>query len=1350
MICFKKTVLAVAIAMCQLLALSSAEAATYYVRVGGNNSSNGLTWATAWATPTYTNGRIGAGDTVLFGRGIYLNSQIVPPTGSTRTNMTYYLDSAYVANGSNGFSGLAQINGADVIPKASWAVYSGSVYRASWTGTGCDIEDGAGGQAYVGAQDGTLLEPQLSISGVNSPGEFYHDLATNRVYIQCFGNVNPNTVEIQVACKSPVKFNNTAQDNIYFGGLDIRMGKRAAVMFLAGSDSAIFRHCKLSRTSYCQTCNPAVIMSNQHGEVHDSTGNWDATYNRFNVFSSCSIGVAIAPEGEGTIAHRGSGFIGYDITETTFDSCVFHNLPGDGIEVKNSYASGTKRIVERLTVRFSKFDKIGGEGVNLYTNAYACSVYGSIFVDCDDAGILIGNSSPGNDDRGNHVIYNNTFYNCNAGLQVQSPYAANTGVFKYNVIYDIAAGPYGYSYHYDFRDNSSGLAISIDSNQIHEPSGSFSALWGGSSQTWSSWQSGGRDTRGTYSNPGLNTTTFETSATGSMNRTYGGRNWTRYGAIQSTSGGCTLPGVTTLTLPANGATGLALPVILDWSDVVTATSYQIQIDNNSDFSSPVSDLTSPISTYTAVSLTTGTLYWRVRAQNTCGWGNWSGGRTFAIVSCTAPVAPTLASPSNAATNLSQPITLDWNDVALATGYQIQVDNNSDFSSVTAAPTATASTYALSGLAAGTTFYWRVRAQNACGSGSYSGIRSFTTTCTLPAAPSFVSPANGVTNLTQPIALDWSDVAGATRYHVQVDNNSNFSSPAADNQPTTSTYSASSLTVGTVYYWRMRAQNACGWSVWSAARSFSTSCSLPSAPSFVSPANGVTNVAQPVVLDWSNVTGATLYQVQVDNNSDFLSTAADNQPSASTYSVSGLAGGTLFYWRMRAQNACGWGAWSAVRAFTTNSADAVPPVISNVIATNITSVSAVISWTTNEAATTQINYGATASYGTSTSLISTLTTNHEQVITGLGSLQSYHFRVRSRDAANNEAVSGDFVFNTVVDVGEGIMPTVSSTYPGYSAARLTDGNYNSRGGESTTWAALSATQAHWVEINLGASRTIQGVAVYWAWNPSQQKWMTSQQFRVQIWSGSAFSDVATSNNIVGDSCTFVEFATVATTRVRYFQPANMGAPTYATVAWLTEFDIFGASGPNSAPSVPTIVNLDDGAAGVASVAIEVLEKTAAVAGQGYTKLLGATSSVDPDGDAISYQFEIYANTDSSLVLKTTTISADSITTLWAVPTDLPSGKQYSWRARATDGVNWSDWSELSHFNTAAAGVCGDEDVSGAVDVRDAIYLLNYIFSGGALTVNGDVNCDQVVSVSDAVILLEFLFANGDEPCAKCGQ
>ncbi len=62
-------------------------------------------------------------------------------------------------------------------------------------------------------------------------------------------------------------------------------------------------------------------------------------------------------------------------------------------------------------------------------------------------------------------------------------------------------------------------------------------------------------------------------------------------------------------------------------------------------------------------------------------------------------------------------------------------------------------------------------------------------------------------------LDWGNVSGADKYQVQVDNNSNFSSPEKDAQPLSSYYNASGLADGTRYWWRVRAHNSCGWGNW---------------------------------------------------------------------------------------------------------------------------------------------------------------------------------------------------------------------------------------------------------------------------------------------------------------------------------------------------------------------------------------------------------------------------------------------------------------------------------------------------------------------------------------------------------
>jgi hypothetical protein len=92
-------------------------------------------------------------------------------------------------------------------------------------------------------------------------------------------------------------------------------------------------------------------------------------------------------------------------------------------------------------------------------------------------------------------------------------------------------------------------------------------------------------------------------------------------------------------------------------------------------------------------------------------------------------------------------------------------------------------------------------------------------------------------------------------------------------------------------------------------------------------------------------------------------------------------------------------------------DAAPPAISFVSTSWITPTGATISWTTNEGANSQVDYGLTTVYGSSTALQPDLVTSHALILSGLMPGAQYHYRVRSSDGAGNLAVSGDYTFKT---------------------------------------------------------------------------------------------------------------------------------------------------------------------------------------------------------------------------------------------------------------------------------------------------------------------------------------------------
>lgn len=97
--------------------------------------------------------------------------------------------------------------------------------------------------------------------------------------------------------------------------------------------------------------------------------------------------------------------------------------------------------------------------------------------------------------------------------------------------------------------------------------------------------------------------------------------------------------------------------------------------------------------------------------------------------------------------------------------------------------------------------------------------------------------------------------------------------------------------------------------------------------------------------------------------------------------------------------------------TPPASDTTAPVISSVAAKEIGKNSAIITWTTDEVSSSFVDYGPTTSYGSSAGQTDSVT-NHQVTLSGLEADETFHFRVKSKDAADNETASGDFSFKTL--------------------------------------------------------------------------------------------------------------------------------------------------------------------------------------------------------------------------------------------------------------------------------------------------------------------------------------------------
>jgi len=137
----------------------------------------------------------------------------------------------------------------------------------------------------------------------------------------------------------------------------------------------------------------------------------------------------------------------------------------------------------------------------------------------------------------------------------------------------------------------------------------------------------------------------------------------------------------------------------------------------------------------------------------------------------------------------------------------------------------------------------------------------------------------------------------------------------------------------------------------------------------------------------------------------LSTAYGSTATASGYvqshtvNLTGLTPGTPYHYRVGSSDATGNGpTWSGDASFTTGSSTA-PVITVAPAASGVSGTVATITWSTNEAATSQVDYGTTTAYGSSASS-SGYVTAHSVPLSSLTPETQYHYKALSTDACGN--------------------------------------------------------------------------------------------------------------------------------------------------------------------------------------------------------------------------------------------------------------------------------------------------------------------------------------------------------------
>ena len=356
------------------------------------------------------------------------------------------------------------------------------------------------------------------------------------------------------------------------------------------------------------------------------------------------------------------------------------------------------------------------------------------------------------------------------------------------------------------------------------------------------------------------------------------------------------------------------PVVLSWSPVPGAVSYDVEISASPGFSKIVwSQHTDQAQVAPNIILADGTYWWRVTASDQAGTRGitssvatfakkWNGTVTGGVLSDT---------PGGAAASLVRVTPyLSWNSLPGAAYYQVQIAAADQFGS----PVYDSGLVTQTGIAPGEkavlpddVYSWRIRAFDAAGNPG-----PWTTESTYKkawVAPTPTAPIDGTT--VSNFELQWNPVPGASSYQVQA-TGQEFNFTAADlviDSTTSSTAyvpdrsETESRGIGPgSYWWRVRPVVNGVLGTWSPVDTFTLQTpSVTSSVPTLSSDTVASSTALTPIMSWTPVTGAEVYRIDIATDSQFNNVVFSDLTTDTAWAMRlplpDNQVGTGYYWRV---------------------------------------------------------------------------------------------------------------------------------------------------------------------------------------------------------------------------------------------------------------------------------------------------------------------------------------------------------------------------------------------------------------------------------------------------------------------